>query len=83
MVGYNFTENFTVDVAMGILEKPKTISQAISLVEFIDQLLLKIISLQEESTDRLIFWINKVSKLLLDTFQSKKREQQLSGAPTI
>ena len=48
LAGDNFTENFTADVAMGISKTSKIISAAVSLGEFIDQLLLKIISLQEK-----------------------------------
>ena len=34
LVGYNFTENFTEDVAVGISETSKTISTAVSLGEY-------------------------------------------------
>ena len=69
-VGYNFIKNFIADV-----------STAVSLGKFIDQLLLKVFCLQEKSTGRLIFLRNKESKILLDTLQSKKNEQQiLTGA---
>ena len=39
--------------------------------EFIDQLLLKVISLQQKNKGRLIFWRNKESKYLLDRLQPK------------
>ena len=55
LVGYNFTESFTVDVAKKISETFKTISTAISLGEFINQLLLKVYSLQEKNTGHLTF----------------------------
>ena len=55
-----------------------TISTAVSLGEFVHQLLLKVISLQEKSTGRLIFWRNKESKFLLDTLQSKKMNNKHS-----
>ena len=52
----------------------KTISTAVSLGKFIDQLLSKVIILQEKRTGRLIFSRNKESKFLHDTFKSKKNE---------
>ena len=52
----------------------KAISTAVSLGKFIDQLLLKVISLQAKSTGHLIFWRNKESKFLLETLQSKKKK---------
>ena len=44
LVGYSFTENITVDAAVGILETSKPIYTTVSLGKFIDQLLLKVIS---------------------------------------
>ena len=41
----------------------KTIFKVASLGKFIDQLLLKVISLQEKNTGRLIFWRNKEKKM--------------------
>ena len=67
LVGDNFTKTFTADVPMGISETCKTKSTAVTLGKFINQLLLKVISLQEKSTGSLIFWRNKESKFLLDT----------------
>ena len=66
LVGDNFTENCTADVAMEFSETSKTISTAVSFGEFTDQLLLKVISLQQKSTSRLIFCRNKENKFLLD-----------------
>ena len=54
LVGYSFTENITVDAAVGILETSKPIYTTVSLGKFIDQLLLKVISLQETRKGRLI-----------------------------
>ena len=54
LVGYSFTENITVDAAVGILETSKPIYITVSLGKFIDQLLLKVISLQETRKGRLI-----------------------------
>ena len=54
LVGYSFTENITVDAAVRILETSKPIYTAVSLGKFIDQLLLKVISLQETRKGRLI-----------------------------
>ena len=42
LAGYNFTENFIVEIAVGISETSKTISTALSLDEFTHQLLLKV-----------------------------------------
>ena len=55
LVGDNFTKTFTADVPMGISETCKTKSTAVTLGKFINQLLLKVISLQEKSTGSLIF----------------------------
>ena len=74
LVGYNFTENLPWE----FLETSKTISTTVSPGEFIDQLLLKVISLQEKSTGRLIFWRNKESKFFLDILQSKKLNKKHS-----
>ena len=68
-------DNFTADVAMWISETYKTIPTAVSFGEFIDQLLLKIISLQQKRTGHLIFWRNKDSKFLLDRLQLKKKKK--------
>ena len=50
------------------------LTAAVALGEFIDQLLLKVISLQEKGTYRQIFWRNKESKFLVDTLQSKQKK---------
>ena len=54
------------------LETSKTISTAVSLGEFIDQLLLKVISLQEKSAGRLIFLRNKESKFSYRIFPNNE-----------
>ena len=54
LVGYNFTKNFNVDIVVEFSEMAKTISTAVSLGKFIDQLLLKVIGLQEKRTGCLI-----------------------------
>ena len=63
----------------------KTISTAVSLGKFIDQLLLKVIGLQEKRTGCLILWRNKESRFLLDTLQSKKKKikKKFLDAPNI
>ena len=78
LVSYNFTENFTVELLWEFSETSKTIPTAVSLGEFIDQSLLKVISLQVNSTGRLIFWRNKESKFLLGTLQSKEMNNKHS-----
>ena len=50
------------------------LTAAVALGEFIDQLLSKVISLQEKGTYRQIFWRNKESKFLVDTLQSKQKK---------
>ena len=55
-----------------LLETSKTISTAVSLGEFVDQLLLKVISLQEKSTGRLIFLRNKESKFSCRIFPNNE-----------
>ena len=69
LVGYNFTENFSVD------ETSKTIPTPVSLGEFIDQLLSKVISLQEKK-QAVWFFKEAKSKFLLDTLQSKKKKKK-------
>ena len=46
MLGYNFTENFTVDVAMEISKMSETIYTAAALGKFI----IKVISVAEKRT---------------------------------
>ena len=46
MLGYNFTENFTVDVAMEISKMSETIYTAAALGKFI----IKVISVLEKRT---------------------------------
>ena len=63
LLGCNFTENFTVDVPWEFSETSNTISTAVSLGEFINQLLLKVISLQEKMQSEKMN--NKHSQVLL------------------
>ena len=76
LVGCNFTKIFTVDVLWGFSKTPKTISTTVSPGKFIDQLLFKVISLQEKNTGCLEFW--RKSKFLFDILQSTKMNNKHS-----
>ena len=51
-------------------------STAVSLCKVIDQLPVKVISLQAKSTGHLIFWRNKESKLLIKKLHKKKKKKK-------
>ena len=73
LAGYNFTENFTVDVAVDVTVSPS---------EFIDQL-LKVISFQEKVQAVWFFEETKRINSCLTHCSQKINKKTFSGAPSI
>ena len=75
-VGDNFTENFTADFAVGIFQNVLNSVQS-CFSSRIYQLLLKVISLQEKSTESFIFWKSKETRRVKSclTYCSQKKNE--------
>ena len=58
-------------------ETSKTISTAVSLSEYTNQLLSKVIRLEDKSTGSLIFWRNKESKSYFPVKKMDKKHSQV------
>ena len=77
LVGYNFTDNFNVDVAVGIFWNIQNNIHSVSLSEYTNQLLSKVIRLEDKSTGSLIFWRNKESKSYFPVKKINKKHSQV------